>query len=104
MPLALVEGIPYLHPRQKLRFRYFQTWEILGGECPSPMEFTVSVTYTHGATDLRMTEDWTINFGIYRGSMLVLSDEQAINDDVLKALKETAESLTAIRKRVDPSE
>jgi hypothetical protein len=90
IPPALDEGIAYLQPRQKLRFRYFQTWEILTGKCPSPIEFTVRVSYTRGGSNVRVTDEFAVNFSMYRGAMVVQSDEQAFNENALEALQELA--------------
>jgi hypothetical protein len=48
IPLALSNGIRRLAPKQRLRFRYFTTFEILGGKSVDPLEFSVKISYLIG--------------------------------------------------------
>lgn len=90
MPPPLRNGIAHLHPRQRLRFLYFPSWEIFNGTSRSPMQFTVRVSYTHGDTNLAMADEWPIDLRMYDAAMAVDSDEQAYRNKMIKAVESIA--------------
>src|SRR5262249_29465416 len=74
LPEQLSKGIRRLGRKQRLRFRYFTSFDILSGKSGSPLEFTVKVSYFHPELNGRTADEWPINFEAYRDSMHVRSE------------------------------
>jgi hypothetical protein len=102
MPRPLADGIRRLAPRQKLRFRYFQTFEIFSGESQGPLLFSVRVTYTHAGLNRRVSEDWLINFEMYHDALVVRSNEEAQANKAIKALEAIADNVEKLRRTIAP--
>lgn len=102
MPLTLSKGIRRLAPKQRLRFRYFTSPEILGGKCGNPLEFNVTVSYFHPGFGVRIRDEWPVNFEAYRDSMHQRSEMQAETREVVEGLKKLIETVEKLRQTLEP--
>ncbi len=101
MPESLSKGISRLAPRQRLRFRYFATHELLGGN-NGPLEFSVRISYFHTELNARIAEEWPINFRAYQDSMHQRSEMQAEVKDAIEGLKKLTETVEKLRRTLEP--
>jgi hypothetical protein len=102
MPLALAKGIRRLAPKQRLRFRYFTSFDILSGKSGDPLEFSVKVSYFHPELNARTSDDWPVNFEAYRDSMHQRSEMQAEAKEAIEGLKKLTETVEKLRKTLEP--
>ncbi|MEO7144867.1 MAG: ATP-binding protein [Bryobacteraceae bacterium] len=102
MPLPLSRGIRRLAPRQRLRFRYFTSFDILSGKSGGPMEFDVRASYFHPELNGRTSDDWPINFEAYRDSMHVRSEMETDAKEAIEAVKKLTESVEKLRSTLEP--
>lgn len=102
MPLSLSKGIRRLAPKQRLRFRYFTSFDILGGKSGIPLEFSVKVRYLHPELNGRTADEWPVNFEAYRDSMHFRSEMEAEAKEGIEALNKLTETVEKLRKTLEP--
>jgi hypothetical protein len=101
MPESLSKGISRLAPKQRLRFRYFASHELLSGK-NGPLEFSVRVSYFHTELNARISEEWPVNFRAYQDSMHQRSEMQADAKEAIEGLKKLTETVEKLRKTLEP--
>lgn len=102
MPAALSRGIRRLAPKQRLRFRYGTSFQILSATACNPVEFSVRVSYLHPELGARTSEEWPVNFEAYRDSMHLRSELEAEAKEVVEGLKKLTEAVERLRISVEP--
>lgn len=100
-PSPLTKGIRRLAPKQRLRFRYFTSPDILSGKS-GPLEFTVKVSYFHPELNARTADEWPVNFEAYRDSMHIRSEIEAEAKHAIDRLKKLAEAVEQLRLTLEP--
>jgi schlafen family protein len=102
LPPSLLNGIRRLAPKQRLRFRYFTSFDILSGTSGSPLEFSVKVSYFHPELNGRTTDEWPVNFEAYRESMHLRSEMEAEVKEAIDGLKKLTETVEKLRQTFEP--
>lgn len=101
-PSPLSRGIRRLAPKQRLRFRYFTSYDILNGRSGSPLEFSVKVSYFHPELNSRTSDEWPVNFEAYRDSMHFRSEMEAELKNAIEGLKKLTETVEGLRRTLGP--